>query len=162
MFFAVPTSFNVIPLTATSVRASWEFTSSDPLRLGFVIRGFKLLYRLRNSSDKFDTAIIQGNSTFSKNISGLEKYTEYEFEMLTLTANGNGPSSSVLVVRTDEDGEIPVNSNPKIFEIPLLQQLRSLSKEGINDSLNVNTSENVPLLFCNHCPVILSHLAFKI
>ena len=120
MFFAVPTSFKVTPLTATSVRASWEFTSSDPLPLEVVIRGCKLCYRLRNSSEECGTAIIWGNSIFSKNISGLEKYTEYEFKVLTLTANGKGPSSSVLVVRTDEDGEIPVNSNPKIFEIPLL------------------------------------------
>ena len=107
MFFAVPTSFNVRPLTATSVGASWEFTSSDSLPLGVVIRGFKLLYRLRNSSDLFGTAIVRDNSTFSKNISGLEKYTEYEFKVLAFTANGNGPSSSVLVVRTAEDGEIP-------------------------------------------------------
>ena len=108
MFFTVPTSFNVTPLTATSVRASWEFTTSDSLPLGVVrIRGCKLLYRLRSSSAQLRTAILWGNSTFSKNISGLEKYTEYEFEVLTLTANGNGPSSSVLVVRTDEDGEIP-------------------------------------------------------
>ena len=107
MFFAVPTNFNVTPLTPTSVRASWEFNSSDSMPLEDVIRGCKLLYRLRNSSAQLSTAIIWGNSTFSKNISGLEKYTEYEFEVLTLTGKGNGPSSSVLVVRTNEDGEIP-------------------------------------------------------
>ena len=107
MFFAVPTSFNVTPRTARSVRASWEFTSWDSLPLGVVIRGFKLLYRLRNSSNLFGTAIVWGNSTFSKNISGLEKYAEYEFKVLAFTANGDGPSSSMLVVRTDEDGEIP-------------------------------------------------------
>ncbi|XP_074611315.1 protein sidekick-1-like isoform X2 [Acropora palmata] len=81
--------------------------------LEVVIRGCKLLYRLRNSSAQLSTAIVWGNSTFSKNISVLEKYTEYEFEVLTLTANGNGPSSSVLVVRTDEDvpSQAPVNLN---------------------------------------------------
>ncbi|XP_015749220.1 PREDICTED: Down syndrome cell adhesion molecule-like protein Dscam2 [Acropora digitifera] len=103
VFFAVPTSFNVTPLTPTSVRASWEFTSWDSLPLGVVIRGLKLLYRLRNSSNLFGTTIVWGNSTFSKNISGLEKYAEYEFKVLAFTANGDGPSSSVLVVRTDED-----------------------------------------------------------
>jgi len=103
VFFAVPTNFNVTPLTPKSVRASWEFTSWDSLPLGVVIRGFKLLYRLRNSSNLFGTAIVWGNSTFSKNISGLEKYAEYEFKALAFTANGDGPSSSVLVVRTDED-----------------------------------------------------------
>ncbi|XP_074611314.1 protein sidekick-1-like isoform X1 [Acropora palmata] len=109
----VPTNFNVTPLTPTSVRASWEFNSSDSMPLEVVIRGCKLLYRLRNSSAQLSTAIVWGNSTFSKNISVLEKYTEYEFEVLTLTANGNGPSSSVLVVRTDEDvpSQAPVNLN---------------------------------------------------
>lgn len=107
MFFSVPTSFNVTPLTATSVRASWEFPSSDSLTLGVVIRGFKLFYRLKNSSDQFANATVWSNSTFSKNISGLEKYAEYEFKVLAFQANGNdGPPSSVIVVRTDEDGEI--------------------------------------------------------
>ncbi|XP_067028450.1 uncharacterized protein [Acropora muricata] len=107
----VPTSFNVTPRTARSVRASWKFTSWDSLPLGVVIRGFKLLYRLRNSSNLFGTAIVWGNSTFCKNISGLEKYAEYEFKVLAFTANGDGPSSSVLVVRTDEDvpSQAPVN-----------------------------------------------------
>ena len=35
----------------------------------------------------------------------LDKYTEYEFQVLAFTSKGDGPKSSVVVVRTKEDGK---------------------------------------------------------
>ena len=98
------------PLTATSVRTSWQLPLVN-LVYRVNVRGFKLLYRLRNSSDQFATAIVSSNTYVSKDVSGLEKYTEYEFQVLAFTALGNGPVSSVRVVRTMEDGKMSLNSS---------------------------------------------------
>ena len=48
---------------------------------------------------------INVGETFPKVINGLEKYTEYEFQVLAFTFHGDGPKSSVEVVRTKEDGK---------------------------------------------------------
>ena len=48
---------------------------------------------------------INSGSTLTKVVSGLEKYTEYECQVLAFTSVGDGPRSSVTSVRTKEDGE---------------------------------------------------------
>jgi len=41
----------------------------------------------------------------SRDITGLRKYSEYEFQVLAFSSVGNGPKSSVQEVRTNEDGK---------------------------------------------------------
>ena len=48
---------------------------------------------------------ISDGKIFSEVVTGLHKYTEYEFQLLAFTSHGEGPKSSVLVERTMEDGE---------------------------------------------------------
>ena len=48
---------------------------------------------------------INGGTTFSAGINGLDNYTEYEFQVLAFTSHGDGPKSSVVVERTMEDGK---------------------------------------------------------
>ena len=48
---------------------------------------------------------INSGSTLKKVVSGLDKYTEYEFEVLAFTSVGDGPKSSVESERTMEDGK---------------------------------------------------------
>ena len=43
--------------------------------------------------------------TLTGDVTGLDKYTEYEFQVLAFTSKGDGPKSSVVVVRTKEDGK---------------------------------------------------------
>ena len=50
------------------------------------------------------TLTINSGSTLSRNVTGLDKYTEYEFQMLAFTSDGDGPKSAVEVERTKEDG----------------------------------------------------------
>ena len=45
------------------------------------------------------------NSALSTSITGLGKFTEYEFHVLAFTVNGYRPVSPVKVVRTIEDGK---------------------------------------------------------
>ena len=56
------------------------------------------------------TLTISGESTLSKNVTGLDKYTEYEFQVLAFTLDGDGPKSSVEVERTMEDGMRQIRS----------------------------------------------------
>ena len=103
-----PMSFNVTSLTATSVSVSWQLPQVV-LLYQIAVRGFKLHYRLRSSSalqSSEATAIVLNDSCMSKDVPGLQKYTEYEFQVLTLTALANSPVSSVKVVRTMEDGKM--------------------------------------------------------
>ena len=99
-----PTSFNVTALTSTSVRTSWQLPPADSLH--GVLVGFKLLYKIKNSSDPLTSVTIASNSTLTSDVIGLGKYTEYEFQVLAFSSVGDGPPSPVRVVRTNEDGEM--------------------------------------------------------
>ena len=49
---------------------------------------------------------IQNQGHLTRNVTGLEKYTVYEFQGLAYTSVGDGPNTSVKVERTKEDGKI--------------------------------------------------------
>ncbi|XP_067028443.1 uncharacterized protein [Acropora muricata] len=92
-----PRNFNLSPLSSTSVLASWKLPSAGSLQ------GIKLLYKIANTEDPFTAIAIINNSSLSTSITGLGKFTEYEFHVLAFTGNGNGLVSPVTVVRTSED-----------------------------------------------------------
>ena len=95
-----PSNFNLSPLSSTSVFASWK------LRSAVSIKGIKLLYKIKNTDYPFNVTTIGSNSTLSTNVTGLGKFTEYEFHVLAFTANSNGPLSPAQVVRTSEDCKV--------------------------------------------------------
>ena len=70
------------------------------------IQGFTLFYKKRVSSGSATMVQVDDGATRTENITGLDKYTEYEFQVLAFTCNGYGPKSSVKVERTNEDGEL--------------------------------------------------------
>ena len=91
-------------ITSKIIAASWQLPSADS-RNGIII-GFKLFYRKRGSSGKATTLTINNGTALSKDVTGLDIYTEYEFEVLAFTSVGGGPKSSPLVVvRTMKDGK---------------------------------------------------------
>ncbi len=47
----------------------------------------------------------------TKDVTGLDKYTKYEFQVLAFTSVGDGKKSLVKDVRTKEDGKILQNSS---------------------------------------------------
>ena len=47
---------------------------------------------------------INSTATLTQDVTGLDKYTEYEFQVLAFTSVGDGPNSSVEVERTMPDG----------------------------------------------------------
>ena len=91
-------------VTSTIITASWQLPPADS-RNGIII-GFKLFYKKRGSGGQATTLTIKNGTALSKDVAGLDIYTEYEFEVLAFTSVGDGPRSSPLVVvRTMKDGK---------------------------------------------------------
>ena len=89
--------------SSTSIRASWQLPPADS-RYG-IITGFKLYYKKKGSLGLAAMVTIKNETIRVEDVFGLEKYTEYEFQVLAFTSAGDGPKSSVLVERTNEDGK---------------------------------------------------------
>ena len=97
-----PTSLSLSVKNSTSIEASWQLPP-EYSRNG-IITGFKLFYKRRASSGPSSQITVNSGSTLTKVVTGLDKYTEYEFEVLAFTSVGDGPKSSVMSERTNEDG----------------------------------------------------------
>ena len=93
----------MVASTSTSITASWQLPPENA-RHGN-ITGFKLLYRKKDSVRPPLKLIINGGENRIKEVTGLAKYTEYEFQVLAFTSVGDGPKSSIAVERTKEDGK---------------------------------------------------------
>ena len=93
----------MIASNSTSVTASWQL----PPEIGRngVIRGLKVMYRKISSAALLRILTINNGTIETEDVTGLDKYTQYEFQVLAFTSVGDGPRSSVVVERTKEDGE---------------------------------------------------------
>ncbi|XP_068675598.1 cell adhesion molecule DSCAML1-like [Montipora foliosa] len=98
-----PSEFMVTAITSTIVTAAWQLPPTDS-RNG-VIKGFKLFIDRIGSDEKPDVQLIDVSnaSVYTKNVTGLQEFTEYELQVLAYTSVGNGPKSSVQFVKTKED-----------------------------------------------------------
>ena len=107
MFISVPsqppTAFKLTATSSTSIAASWQLPPVFA-RHGRTITGFKLFYKKKGFGGSAATLPISRGSILSGNVTRLDKYTEYEFQVLAFTSDGDGPKSSVVVERTMEDG----------------------------------------------------------
>ena len=97
-----PTAFQLTASSSTSITASWQLPPVFA-RHGN-IAGFKLFYKKKGSDGSAKTLTISDGATLNRTVSGLNKYTEYEFQVLAFTSDGDGPKSLAKVKRTMEDG----------------------------------------------------------
>ena len=88
---------------STTITASWQLPP-ESARHG-IITGFKLFYKKEGSVAKPITLIITNGTSRYKALTGLAKYTKYEFQLLAFTSVGDGPKSSVKFAKTNEDGK---------------------------------------------------------
>ena len=89
-------------ITSTIMRASWQLPPVGS-RNG-IITGFKLFFKRKSYLGAATVTTINSGSANTKDVTGLVKYTEYEFQMLAYTSAGDGPKSSSLVERTLKEG----------------------------------------------------------
>ena len=89
--------------SSTTIMASWQLPPANS-RNG-IIKGFKLFYQKKSFAGSATSLTIDSRSTLKRVFTGLDKYTEYEFQVLAFTSAGDGPKSSVIVERTMEDGK---------------------------------------------------------
>ena len=111
--FQPPDNFTVTAVSSTSIKASWKLPLAGSN--GGIIKGFKLFYKKRSLVGSENTEVINDGNTFTKTVTGLLTYTEYEFQVLAFTLAGDGPKSSKLVERTNEDGKIKTNASLSFF-----------------------------------------------
>ena len=88
---------------STSVLANWKLPPG--ISQNGVILGFTLYYRINGTSGQANTATVQDGTVLSTTITGLGKFTGYEFQVSAFTYAGEGPRSSVVTERTSEDGK---------------------------------------------------------
>ncbi|XP_022810231.1 receptor-type tyrosine-protein phosphatase F-like [Stylophora pistillata] len=96
-----PSNLTLSANSSTSIAASWKLPPAYS-RHGS-ITGFKLFYKKKGFTGSMSAKSINSGTTFSGDVVSLEKYTEYEFQVLAFTPHGDGPKSSVVVERTMED-----------------------------------------------------------
>ena len=95
---------SVTASSSTSITVLWP--PPENARHG-VIKGFKLFYKRRSFLGSATAITIKSGASLRRDFTGLDKYTEYEFQVLAFTSVGDGPKSPVKVERTNEDGKRP-------------------------------------------------------
>ncbi|XP_068726719.1 uncharacterized protein [Montipora capricornis] len=102
-----PSNFTVTANTSTAIIVSWQLPSPDS-RHG-TIRGFKIFIRKEGSDiNRLENISVSNVTMYTKNVTGLAKFTRYGFHVLAFTSAGDGMNSSVEFARTKED--IPSNA----------------------------------------------------
>ena len=103
-----PSGFTVTANSSTSIRTSWQLPPADSKN--GIITGFKLFYKNKDSAVSATMIPINNGATLTKDVTGLNKYTEYEFQVLAFSSVGDGPQSSVKFEWTMEDGNFKETS----------------------------------------------------
>ena len=92
-------------INSTAVKASWQLSPADSKRQ--IIKGFKLLYKRKGFGGLPTKLTINGSETRTYYATGLDENTEYEFQLLAFSLAGDGPKSSVKVLRLMDNGKDP-------------------------------------------------------
>ena len=90
-------------ITSTSVLATWQLPPVDSRNGG--ITGFKLYFKRKGVDESPAILHIESPSITTETVTGLYKFTEYEFQVSALTSVGEGTKSSVKTERTQEGGK---------------------------------------------------------
>ena len=99
-----PSGLAVAASSFTSVLAFWQLPPEDS-RHG-IIKGYKLFYKETGGDMSSTTEVLINNAEIrSISVTGLQSDTDYDFQVLAFTSSGDGPKSSVKVVRTVVDGK---------------------------------------------------------
>ena len=68
-----------------------------------IITGYTITYHSQTEND--DGSVSVGASGRQKNLTNLKEYVIYNIEVFAFTLKGDGPASTPIVVRTDQDSK---------------------------------------------------------
>ena len=89
--------------SSTSILVTWDEVPAD--QQNGIITGYTITY---HSQTENDNGSVQVNSSVRQTeLTDLKKYVNYNITVLASTVEGDGPASVPIVVRTDEDSELP-------------------------------------------------------
>ena len=99
LLFPVPTkppmTFSLTASSSTNITASWQLPPENNRHE--IIAEFKLFYKKTGSTGSSVMLPINNGTSRTKDVTGLNKYTEYDFQILAFTSVGDGPNSSVVL-----------------------------------------------------------------
>ena len=103
---APPAEVSAYPESSSSLRVVWQPPPEN--KQNGVISYYKIFYVSKARSDS-DATVIKIDSPSAREfvIDELGKWTNYRIWMLAGTSVGDGPKSSPIDVKTDEDGRYP-------------------------------------------------------
>ena len=101
---APPQAVSGVNKSSTEITVRWQNVVGKD-RNG-IIMGFRVYYKAVGefAVDKTEkVAIVNGGGAELKVLESLEKFIDYNITVLAFTSKGDGPNSSVITVRTDQD-----------------------------------------------------------
>ena len=87
--------------SSTSILVLWD--EVPVVDQNGIITGYTINYQSQTEND--NGSVPADANKRHKELTGLKEYVDYNITVFASTAKGAGPSSSVLVVRTDEDSK---------------------------------------------------------
>lgn len=110
---AAPQNVQGHPTSPTEILVKWDEVPEDKQN-GEILQ-YTILYRKTEGGEQ---KISQVNSRSVK-LTGLAKYTVYSISVVAATIKGDGPASSTITVRTDEDSKYLQGHHRSIKDILL-------------------------------------------
>uniref|UniRef100_A0A8B9GTL9 Sidekick cell adhesion molecule 2a n=1 Tax=Astyanax mexicanus TaxID=7994 RepID=A0A8B9GTL9_ASTMX len=97
-----PANVSAFATTSSSILVRWGEVP-EPDRNGLIL-GYKVVYREKDSDSVLRFWTVEGNTSHSVQLTGLDKYVLYEIQVLSFTRIGDGaPSSFPILERTLDD-----------------------------------------------------------
>ncbi|KAL7860443.1 hypothetical protein AOLI_G00167920 [Acnodon oligacanthus] len=97
-----PANVSAFATTSSSILVRWGEVP-EPDRNGLIL-GYKVVYREKDSDSALRFWTVEGNTSHSVQLTGLDKYVLYEIQVMAFTRIGDGvPSSPPILERTLDD-----------------------------------------------------------
>ena len=79
----------------------WDEVAAD--KQNGIITGYNITYQ--SQTEKDNGSVLVGANDHQQNLTNLKEYVDYNITVFAFTVKGNGPASSPIVVRTDQDSK---------------------------------------------------------
>ena len=87
--------------SSTSILVSWDEVPAD--QQNGIITGYTITYQ--SQTENHNGSVSVRPNDHQKNITGLKEYANYNITVFASTVKGDGPRSSPVLVRTDQNSK---------------------------------------------------------